>query len=200
MLRDVRKQELKEHIFLQALKLFKEKGFDNVTVEEITKACGIAKGTFYNYFSKKEAILLHLGRAQLESVYLSAFRYADEPNLKRKLTLLFHDLFARYTEHPDIIRLIILELMRSTLHIQEEISVVQKFREAITSMLDDAKKNGQLSEHMVSADIAFVLVGVYFNTLMVWFSSETDVNSIETIFLRQFEVVWEGIGSQKGGK
>ncbi|XOS92284.1 TetR/AcrR family transcriptional regulator [Brevibacillus laterosporus] len=39
---------------MQALKLFKEKGFENVTVEEITKACGIAKGTFYNYFPKKK--------------------------------------------------------------------------------------------------------------------------------------------------
>ncbi|MBG9789689.1 TetR/AcrR family transcriptional regulator [Brevibacillus laterosporus] len=196
MLRDVRKQELKEHIFMQALKLFKEKGFENVTVEEITKACGIAKGTFYNYFPKKEAILLHLGKTQLESFYQSIIHYADEPNVKRKLTLLFHNLFARYTEHPDLIRLIILELMRSTLHIQEEISVVQRFREAITSMLDDAQKSGQLSEQMISEDVASVLVGVYFNTLMVWLSSDEDVTGIETIFQRQFEVVWQGIHPQ----
>ncbi len=196
MLRDVRKQELKEHIFMQALKLFKEKGFENVTVEEITKACGIAKGTFYNYFPKKEAILLHLGKTQLESFYQSIIHYADEPNVKRKLTLLFRNLFARYTEHPDLIRLIILELMRSTLHIQEEISVVQRFREAITSMLDDAQKSGQLSEQMISEDVASVLVGVYFNTLMVWLSSDEDVTGIETIFQRQFEVVWQGVHPQ----
>ncbi|XOS92285.1 hypothetical protein ACLMAB_29270 [Brevibacillus laterosporus] len=105
-------------------------------------------------------------------------------------------MFARYTEHPDLIRLIILELMRSTLHIQEEISVVQRFREAITSMLDDAQKSGQLSEQMITEDVASVLVGVYFNTLMVWLSSDEDVTGIETIFQRQFEVVWQGIHPQ----
>ncbi|AIG28003.1 transcriptional regulator, TetR family [Brevibacillus laterosporus LMG 15441] len=193
LLRDVRKQELKEHIFMQALQLFKEKGFENVTVEEITKACGIAKGTFYNYFPKKEAILLHLGKTQLESFYQGVIRYADEPDLKKKLTLLFHNLFARYREHSDLIRLVILELMRSTLHIQEEMGVVQKFLEAIMSILDDAKKSGQLSEHMNTEDVAAVLMGIYFNSLMVWLSQEADVAEIENIFQRQFEIVWQGI-------
>lgn len=54
MLREVQKQDTKQLIFIQAIKLFKEKGYDHVTVQEIASTCGIAKGTFFNYFSKKK--------------------------------------------------------------------------------------------------------------------------------------------------
>ena len=43
-----------------AKQLFKEKGYENVSVEKITKASQVAKGTFYHYFTKKEDIVLEL--------------------------------------------------------------------------------------------------------------------------------------------
>ncbi|WP_420481884.1 TetR/AcrR family transcriptional regulator [Cohnella zeiphila] len=45
MLREPRKKKTKELIVRTAVQLFKDKGYDNVTVEEITQLCGIAKGT-----------------------------------------------------------------------------------------------------------------------------------------------------------
>ena len=42
MLRETRKK-LKELIFLKAVQLFQERGYENVTVQDITTACGITK-------------------------------------------------------------------------------------------------------------------------------------------------------------
>ncbi len=39
-------------------RLFKEKGFENTTVDEITKKAEIGKGTFFNYYPAKEALLV----------------------------------------------------------------------------------------------------------------------------------------------
>lgn len=44
-----------------ALPMIREKGFDNVSVDEICLAAGIAKGTFYHYFETKEKIFGHTG-------------------------------------------------------------------------------------------------------------------------------------------
>lgn len=41
-----------------AMRLFAERGFDSVTVDEITQAAGVAKGTFYSYFSVKSDIIV----------------------------------------------------------------------------------------------------------------------------------------------
>jgi TetR/AcrR family transcriptional regulator, fatty acid metabolism regulator protein len=54
------KQALKTRKALleSALKLFKAKGFDDVTIEEITRGAGTSKGSFYTYFKSKDAVIL----------------------------------------------------------------------------------------------------------------------------------------------
>lgn len=46
----------KRKIFNAAIKLFAEKGYDNASTEEITAVAGVAKGSLYYHFSKKEDI------------------------------------------------------------------------------------------------------------------------------------------------
>ena len=46
----------KRKIFDASMKLFAEKGYDATSVEEITGAVGVAKGTLYYHFSSKEEI------------------------------------------------------------------------------------------------------------------------------------------------
>ncbi|WP_127490186.1 TetR/AcrR family transcriptional regulator [Paenibacillus ehimensis] len=195
MLRASRKQELKNLIFAQSIKLFKEKGFDNVTVEEITQACGIAKGTFYNYFPKKEAVLLHLAVSQLKSVHESIQRNKNIPGLKQQLLHLFSNLFHQYAEQPDMVRLVVSEMMRADMFIDAEMRIVEKFRQALAALLEDAKDKGLLTTQAASEDIAAVLTGVYFNSLMIWLSGDTAAIQIETLFQRHFDIVWEGIRS-----
>lgn len=46
----------KNKILETALPMVREKGFNNVSVDEICSAAGIAKGTFYHHFERKEGI------------------------------------------------------------------------------------------------------------------------------------------------
>ena len=46
----------KRRIFNTAIRVFSEKGYDNASVEEITAIAGVAKGSLYYHFSKKEDI------------------------------------------------------------------------------------------------------------------------------------------------
>lgn len=52
------REQVKQTIIDTSISLFKEKGYENVTIEDITKIVGIAKGTFYNFFISKADILL----------------------------------------------------------------------------------------------------------------------------------------------
>lgn len=60
MSRTVNKEKTEEqrgHILNIAIKLFNKKGYEKTSLEEIISASGISKGTFYHYFSSKEALL-----------------------------------------------------------------------------------------------------------------------------------------------
>ncbi len=45
-------------IIAQAQRLFRERGFDAVTIEDITEAAGVARGSFYTYFKNKSDIIV----------------------------------------------------------------------------------------------------------------------------------------------
>lgn len=51
------KQRIKELMFEKGVDLIKQKGIKKVTVEDITKAAGIGKGSFYLYYDSKEELL-----------------------------------------------------------------------------------------------------------------------------------------------
>ena len=50
----------KSRIVAAAWKLFYEHGYDDTTVEEIVEESGTSKGSFYHYFSGKDALLSSL--------------------------------------------------------------------------------------------------------------------------------------------
>jgi AcrR family transcriptional regulator len=66
--RERRRTETRERIFRAALDLFAERGFMETTVEDITEAADVGKGTFFNYFPTKEHVLATYGAERLATV------------------------------------------------------------------------------------------------------------------------------------
>jgi AcrR family transcriptional regulator len=52
--------ERKQHVLKMAHQLFIEKGFQSTSIQDILDYSGISKGTFYNYFSSKNELLIAL--------------------------------------------------------------------------------------------------------------------------------------------
>jgi AcrR family transcriptional regulator len=52
--------ETKNRIYNAAVELMERKGFDNVTVADISKAAGVSIGAFYHYFESKNDILAEI--------------------------------------------------------------------------------------------------------------------------------------------
>jgi len=50
----------KKHVLNKAHELFIEKGFQATSIQEILDSSGISKGTFYNYFSSKNELLISI--------------------------------------------------------------------------------------------------------------------------------------------
>src|SRR6476659_7138033 len=77
--RQRRSAELRERLFRAALTLFAKKGFTETTVEDITEAADLGKGTFFNYFPSKEHVLMAFGDMQLGKLEVTV-REARESN------------------------------------------------------------------------------------------------------------------------
>lgn len=50
-------QKTKQYILETATRLFSEKGFENVKVEDVVKEVGVTRGAFYHYFKSREELI-----------------------------------------------------------------------------------------------------------------------------------------------
>lgn len=62
------KANVKEQIVTTSLNLLHSKGFNATSVQDITDAAGVPKGSFYNHFSSKEALGLEVVQRYLDGV------------------------------------------------------------------------------------------------------------------------------------
>jgi TetR/AcrR family transcriptional regulator len=96
----------KEEIVAGALKLFSEKGFHNVSMQEIASATEFATGTLYNFFASKEALyselMLNCGRKIL-ALLLPILEGSESEDQKLRRFIEAHRTI--FTEHRDMIRL-----------------------------------------------------------------------------------------------
>ena len=75
-LRDRKRVRVHQALADAALRLFEERGFDNVTVDEIAARADVSRRTFFRYFSTKESVVFARRDEQLE-VFREALR--DHP-------------------------------------------------------------------------------------------------------------------------
>src|SRR6202142_3797161 len=107
--RERRSAEIRERLFRAALDLFAQKGFAETTVEDITNAADVGKGTFFNYFPSKDHILLAFGEMQLGKLQLAVeeARSTSQP-MPEFLRSLGERMTQEPTRHPDIVRVLLL--------------------------------------------------------------------------------------------
>lgn len=101
-LRKDKAAETKNKIFETAIALIKDKGYHSVTVSEICKTAGLAKGSFYVHYKSKEDIVRESYYADMERYICShytAFLTANPHCSAIERILYFLNLEFEFAEH-----------------------------------------------------------------------------------------------------
>ena len=77
----------------KAIEMFREKGYDNVSVSMICKACGVTSGSFYHHFSSKEELLSYYLNAEVAHHFeLTLIELVDISDPKERLWTVLSDI------------------------------------------------------------------------------------------------------------
>jgi AcrR family transcriptional regulator len=184
--------ETRERLFHSALELFAQKGFAETTVEDITEAADVGKGTFFNYFPSKDHILLAFGEMQLSKLEsaIEMARRSGEP-MPEFLRSLGVRMTQEPTRNPAIIRAL-LQAYLSTTPVRAAMMDLQRRVHALhTQMIQLGQDRGEIRNDLPATEIAHVFRQTIFGTLLIWslYGDATLHSRIETAF----NLLWSGL-------
>jgi AcrR family transcriptional regulator len=194
--RQRRSAETRERLFHAALELFAQKGFNETTVEDITEAADVGKGTFFNYFPSKDHILLAFGEmqlAKLESAIEEARRTGEPmPAFLRSLGVRMTQEPAR---NPSIIRALLLAYLSTSAVREGTIDLQRRVHALHTQMIQLGQERGEIRNDLPATEIAHVFRQTIFGTLLVWslYGDATLHSRIEAAF----NVLWTGLAPRQ---
>jgi len=191
--RERQSAERRERLFRSAMDLFARKGFAETTVEDITNAADLGKGTFFNYFPSKEHILLAFGEMQLGKLK-AAFEEMRSRNMP--VPVFMRSLGARMTQepirNPAMIRILLQAFLTDDSQVREPMLELQNRVIAIhTEMVRIGQERGEIRNDLPPEVIANVFRQTVFGTLLIW-----TLHSDSTLLSRMenaFEVLWTGL-------
>jgi TetR/AcrR family transcriptional regulator, cholesterol catabolism regulator len=171
-LRERKKQETAERIYRTALKLFSERGYDATTVEEIAQAADVAKGTFFNYFPTKDAVLSHAGHRQMQLLHeaIAKDQGFEERSVYEQLTLVFDTLAAGIQDIHEAMRVVSLEVYRSVSAYSDTASTARQLYELLLELVCLGQRRGELRADIAAPaeSMALLVMSAYFYTFFAW--------------------------------
>lgn len=131
-----------ERIINTAYNLFIEKGYDNVTVNDICKACEITKTTFYYHLNSKEDIISHFYDSVTESLASRILDVVSAENYWEQLMVCFETIILRsqYIGSDLSSQLLIMNIKddKGTYDFNEDLTKMA------VSLIEKAQKAGQI--------------------------------------------------------
>jgi AcrR family transcriptional regulator len=215
--RDRKRAETREILFQTAMRLFAEKDFDAVTVEMITEAADMGKGTFFNHFKNKEGVIGAFFEAQLrmltEALPFVLDESAPEPSsacgakigstafgigspLWQRLVAVAHRGAEREGKSRKMTRTLLALSMTNDAVRAAHLNVKERFRAIVREIVVAGQKTGELRDDRSAEELAEFLCGVYFMALTRWAHLE-DGEDLHDIINSTFAIAWEGVCPQR---
>ena len=165
--RERKKDETRNRIFHAAIDLFRQRGFEQTTVDEITERADVAKGTFFNYFPRKDAVLGFLSETRLLDLEENAGRILEGSRPAReRLFELYATAASAYEEDHDLSRYVILELMGRAFAPTEDHAT--RWHELVVRLIRQGQESGELRRDVDPVRLEALLTGTYYATLYTW--------------------------------
>jgi len=156
-LRNYNKQQTQDKILRAARHLFRERGFDGAMMDEIAESAKVSRATLYNYFEKKEAVLIGIAnqeRAVLEEIVKKEHEKNASPD--KIIIELMTDYILDSLEYASLARRITFFLADAK---EDEES---KILQIILPLVKEAKKAGIFSKSINAKTFAGIIVSVYY--------------------------------------
>jgi AcrR family transcriptional regulator len=172
--RQERGKETRRNLLRIAARLWSERGFDDVTVEEICSEAGVGRTTFYLHFESKEQLLASLAGAT--SAGVAADLEADSSDsVDDQLDVLIRGIARRMQDVPKSLAELVIHSQRMGLMKASRDGFVgsTRFADLARDVLADARRRGELVKAADPEELGEILGALTMDALEAWASGRS---------------------------
>jgi AcrR family transcriptional regulator len=174
-----------------AFELFGTRGFQATTVEDITRAADVAKGTFFNYFPTKEMLLTQMAEHRLD-ILRPALAEARAEGVSTRAVL--YRVLLALTEEPGSSRgmarcMLLGPLSVAPLGSMAE-STITRGRQILSGIISIGQRRGEIRRDRSADELAVLFQQAYFGVLYLWAVHPN--LKLSHCLERTFEQFWAG--------
>jgi len=190
--RERRSAETRERLFRSALQLFAQKGFAETTVEDITEAADVGKGTFFNYFPSKDHILTAFSDMQIGKLEQAVETLRTSGQSLREF---MHCLVLTMTEepirNPGLIRALLQGYLSTTPVREVMIQKQERAHNLHKLMIEIGQARGEIRNDIPATELAHFFRQTILGTLLIW--SVTGDATLRQRIDSALKILWGGI-------
>lgn len=195
-LREEKKEQKKETILKESITLFIEKGFEQTSIDDITRRANVAKGSFYSFFEKKEDVLLyHIDRELVKSRHDIQVKMGRAENTIEKLEILILSYLNNIFKNKDFARILVKERVGrlGTGKNWNELILMQH----IKHILEEAQERGEIKKGVDVENGSHMVFGIFTMYTIYWLNGiiKTKATCVESI-KGVLRMLFEGIGEK----
>jgi AcrR family transcriptional regulator len=193
-----RSRRTRQELVNAAVKLWTERGFEhgveNTTVEEIARAAGVTKGTFYFHFAHKEDVLLEMSLTTSDAVTETAKRADAEGDTIDDIIYKSFNEMARRTER--LPRAAIARTVREFYKYPTRARELSMTRRAWPELIGEAQARGELPSDVDPEDMSDMMNALMLTAVEGWVHGAHDALAPELAY--RMRVLLAGVRAVHG--
>jgi AcrR family transcriptional regulator len=193
-LTQTRSRDTRRKLIRTALELWNQRGFEtafeDTTAEEIARAAGVSKGTFYFHFAHKEDILLEMPWATAEIMLDEAARAMEWGEGTLDLVeQLMTSLARRVSQAPRAALLKVVGHWSRLIHLGTPPEKAQGFGHAFEAVLRYGIERGDFPPEVDVEEVAALLQAATMDTLVAWAATSLTPSALRRQLCRRADVI-----------
>ncbi|WP_430334608.1 TetR/AcrR family transcriptional regulator [Rhodococcus sp. ACT016] len=196
--REERKRRTRERLLDAGRTLFSERGFDQTTIDDIVAAAHVSRGTFFNYFDNKDAVLAALHRVHMDKLpAIIDDLLARELTTAERIQALFDDVVDAAVTLEKYFRATTRELDRDLATPAISAARTERFIVAFGRVLEAGVARGEVRVDYPLRFLSQMVTAVYVTTIRYW--RQDTVFDMELEFERAAAFIAEAIAPPENG-
>jgi len=192
-LRQKKNIQVKQKLYQAAMELFRTKGFNETSVDEITEKARYSRATFFNHFGTKQGVLRLYGQG-LKNLVENLLEQADPSTsplelIRQMFTVMIHEA----EDNIEEVRLVCTYSVLDPNYISTPTPARERLFEILTELVERAQNEGQIRRDLAANNLAMHMFFLYQGVVL---AIVMEIEGSESLLPSFWQFILKGVDSE----